>query len=98
MIVSGEVEQSVQDEDACFILDAVTEIFCIFGCNIDGNGDIARELAREWFDGGKREHVGGLVFAAEGTIHGTHLAARREQHVDFAANAGGFARRIQEAE
>ncbi len=91
VIVAGEVEQAVQDED----LDFGGERVALFRCLAARGGDADGQVAGNFFlfldegVGGKGEDVGRLVFATEAAVEAADGLVGGEQDGDLAAQTDG---------
>ena len=97
VVVTGEVEHAMKNEDLQFLREVVMEAAGVGGGDGGADDDVAGEVARDLGQGGKAEDVGGGVFAAELAVQGLHAAARDDEDVDVAADTGGTARARDEA-
>src|SRR5579862_1182224 len=64
----------------------MSQLGCICGRNVSGNGDVAGHVCKA---GGKREHVGGLVLFPELAIQSPHLGVGGDADVQLAFEADG---------
>jgi hypothetical protein len=89
MIVSGEVEQSVQDKDTDFIFGTVTETAGIADSDVEGYRNVAREPGLYRLDSRERDNIGWLILAAERAIQRAHLPIAGEQQAYVALETNG---------
>lgn len=92
MIIPCQVKKTMKNQDANFILKAMSKFACIPGGNVNGDGEIASEPIRYLANRGKRDNVGGLILAAETAIQLPHLAAGREQQADLGFHSDRLSR------
>jgi len=69
--------RAAEEENFNFFGRRVSERMGVVRCDFRRNGDFARELFSSIGLGGKRKHVGGLVFSAETAVQRLHLGAGR---------------------
>jgi hypothetical protein len=85
VIVASEMEQAMEDKH----LDFRGERMALFRSLTQGSGhadgEVASDSTRAGAFGGKREHVGGFVFAAELAIELANGCVRCKQDGDLAA-------------
>jgi hypothetical protein len=89
MIVSGKVEEAVEDEDFDLGRDGVAVIAGLLAGGVDADGQIAGDFAARYVGGGKGEDVRRLVLVAEVAIEGLDLAVGCEKDADCAPEADG---------
>jgi hypothetical protein len=93
MVVSGEVEQAVEDEDLDFGGEGVPLSCGLLAGGVDGDGQVAGRLfaapdAWNWL-GGEREDVGGFVLVAEVAVEGLDVLVGGEKDADCAFESDG---------
>jgi len=89
VVVAGEVEQAVEDEDLQFAGEGVALIGGLAAGGFNADGEVAGQLFCANAFGGERENVGGFVFAAELAVEFADGGIGGEEDGDFAAEADG---------
>jgi len=84
VIVTGEVEQAVEDEDLNFCRERMTLVNGLLERSGDGDGQVAGDFFSANAIGGKGEHVGHLVLIAELAVELADGHVGGEQDGDFA--------------
>ncbi len=80
MVIAGEVQHAVQDQDLQFVGGAVAVAAGVFASDVGGNGDVTACGAREG------EHVSRLVLAAEAAVELLQARVAGDQDIHFAGN------------
>ena len=88
MVVAGQVQQTVQNQDLDFRGERMA-LFSLTQGSGHADGEVASDSTRAGAFGGKREHVGGFVFAAELAIELANCGVRCEQDSDLTAQTDG---------
>jgi hypothetical protein len=83
VIVAGQVQQSVQNQDLQLSLGRVPELGGVGGCYLSGNSEIACRLGlrRTQLEG---QDVGGFVFVPVLLVHPTEVCAGGDENRDLA--------------
>ena len=101
MIEAGEVEETVKEEDLYLFAKGVAVGGGLAGGGFERDSEVSgvgvSGLTRKGRRSGKAEDIGGFVFAAEGAIEAAEGGVVGEQNFDFAAEANGGARTVEEA-
>jgi hypothetical protein len=97
VVFTGEVEETVEDEDFYFVAESVAVGVGLTRGSIKGDGEIAHVFFCKGGGGREAEDVGGFVFAAEGFVEVAKGLVVGEEDVDFAAEADGEASAVEEA-
>lgn len=92
MVVAGEVQEAVKQEDLQFGEERVSRFLRLARGGLHGYGQVAgqRLLPVERRGGREGQHVGRLVFAAPGPIHLANMPISGEQDRDLAAQPDGL--------
>lgn len=86
MIIAGQVQHSMQDEDFYLLSSGVPEALGVALCDFGADGDVTTARSR------KREHVCGLVLAAKTPIQLLNLPVAGDENRNFAGDASQFSR------
>jgi hypothetical protein len=89
VVVTGEMEQAVKDEDFDFGRERMTLLAGLAQRGGDADGQVTGDLFSADAFGGKGEHVGGFVLVAELAIEFANRRVGGEQHCDLAFEANG---------
>lgn len=96
VIVTGEVQHAVKDEDLYLREQVVANAGGLGTSRLEGDGDVAargRVFGRKGSSGagkiGEGKHVGRLVLAAELQVKALNLRVAGEQDVDLTGEPGG---------
>lgn len=92
VIVTGEVEHAMENQDLQLGAERVTQAARVAGGHLAGDDDVTGEVAVEFRNGWEREHVGGLVLPAVTAVKGAEFAVVADDHVHVAWYASGPAR------
>jgi hypothetical protein len=95
VIVSGQVQQAVQDEDFQFGRQGVSLLDGLAKRRLHADGHVAFFLVLDEIRGRERKNVGRLVFAAEALVQVAHSRVAGEQHGYLPAQAHGCLRLAQ---
>ena len=87
MVVAGQVQQTVKDEEFDFDGERVAPLGSLPERGIDADREVAFFFNLGKIGGGKRKDVRWLVFAAEAPVQVAHGCVAGEQHGDMAAEA-----------
>ena len=109
MIVSSQMQQTMQDENLHFLRCAVPESACTLCRDLGRNRNLAGEFFSRIFSSGvvtgkilgggwKRQHVGCLVFPAKAPVQRLHLAAGSHQNIDRAFQSRSLPRARRKAQ
>jgi len=88
VIVAAQMQDAVENQDLDFFAGGVSERSRIVGGNFRRDGDVARVARLQSGQGWKRQHVGGLIFAAEATVEFLEFGIRSNQDIDVRAQSG----------
>jgi hypothetical protein len=80
MVVSGEVQHAVEDENLYLGEQVVADFGGLGASGLERDGDVSAS----WRLAGKGEHVGGFVFVAELEVETLDFGVAREQDIYFA--------------
>jgi hypothetical protein len=84
MVLAGEVEETVEEEDADFGVERVAVGDGLAGGGVKRDGEVAGVLVCDFRGRGEAEDVGGFVLAAIGAVEGSELGVGGEQDGYFA--------------
>jgi hypothetical protein len=85
VVVAGEVQQPVQNEDFDFRRERMTLLGCLAERRGHADGKVAGEAFGSQAFSGKRQDVGGLVLTAKTTIESANGFISGEQDCDLSA-------------
>jgi hypothetical protein len=97
VVLAGEVEESVEEEDFYLVVESVAVGGGLAGGGIKRDGKVAGVLAGECGGRGEAEDVSGFVLAAEVLVKLAEGGVVGEQDVDCAFDADGGAGAVEEA-
>jgi hypothetical protein len=92
VVVAGEVQEAVEDQDLNFRGKGVALFDGLAPCGSNADGEVAGDRMRNGAGGRKRQHIGRLVDAAKLAIEATDRCFRGEQDADLAPYTGGSLR------
>lgn len=107
MIVTGQVQHAMQDENLDFREQVVADPSRLGASPLHGDGDIAarRRLSGRRFSGAAKsregEHVGRRILAAELQVEALNLSVAGEQNINLTGEPGGalsFVRKTRQGE
>jgi hypothetical protein len=87
VIVTGEVQHAVEDENLYLGEQVVADGGGLGASGLERDGDVAALGGGE--ERGKGKHVGGFVLAAELQVEALNFGVAGEQDVDLAGESGG---------
>ena len=92
VVVAGEMEETMEDEDLQFTGEGVALIGGLAAGGFHADGQIAGHffLALDEILGGERKHVGGFVFASELAVEAADGGVGGEEYGDVSAEADGL--------
>ena len=89
VIITGEVQHSVQNQHFQFIGEGVAKPLRVLSCNLRRDGNIADQLVRTAISAirgrGKRQYVGRPALFPEAAVQVTHGDVVSDQDIDLAA-------------
>ncbi len=95
VIVTGEVQHSVKDQNFHFGEQVVANTAGLCSSRLEGDGDVAAFGGGE--KRGKGKHVGGLILAAELQVEALDLSVAGEQDVDLTGESGSALSLVRKA-
>jgi len=88
VVIAGEMEQSMEDEDLDLRFGGVPEFGCIGGRDLGGDGNVSPDFALP-LDGFEAQDVSRLVLVPVLAVHPAEFVARGNKNHDLARQSDG---------
>ncbi len=98
MVVSGEMQHAMKDEDFYLVRQRVAKRTCILSGDVSRYSDVTFVHSLQLCACRKRKHVSRLIFMAEVAIHSLHPLARLHKDTDRSLQTGSLVGTASEAQ
>jgi hypothetical protein len=96
VVLAGEVEEAVEEEDANFVAQGVAVGGGLAGSSFERDGEVTGVFDGEGRRRGEAEDVGGFVFATEALVELAQGRVAGKENIDCATEADGEASTVEE--